>query len=171
MKRIVLPWLPDYDIAESGEVRRITPAKTRGTVPYVIKGGDNMHGYRRVKLSLPDGSKRGIHVCHLVCEAFYGPKPDPSMHCAHWDGDASNDHYTNLRWATAKENVGDDRLRHGRTPRGQRNGRCKLSEMQVKEMRSKYTGQWGQAEALAREYGLSSAATHSILKRKNWAWL
>lgn len=171
MKRIILPWLPDYDIAENGEVRRITPAKTRGAVPYVIKGGDNGKGYRRVKLSLPDGSKRSFHVCHLVCEAFHGPKPDPSMHCAHWDGIASNDHYTNLRWATAQENVGEDRLRHGRTPRGQRNGRCKLTEMQVKEMRGKYTGKWGQVQALAREYGLSSSATHAILSRSNWAWL
>jgi len=171
MRRIILPWLPDYDISEDGEVRRITPAKTRGAVPYVIKGGDNGKGYLRVKLSLPDGSKRGFIVSHLVCEAFHGPKPEASMHCAHWDGDASNNRYTNLRWATAKENVGDDRLRHGRTPRGERNGRCKLTAQQVKEMRGRYTGKYGQAESLAREYGLSSSATHSILKGGNWAWL
>ena len=171
MRRVILPWLPDYDIAENGEVRRVTPAKTRGAVPYIVLGGDNGSGYRRVKLTPPNGSKRRFFVSHLVCEAFHGPRPSNRMHCAHWDGDASNDHYENLRWATAKENVGDDRLRHGRTPRGQKNGRCKVTKEQVIEMREKYTGKYGQIEEIAREYGLSSSATRSILSRGHWSWL
>ena len=171
MERRVLSWLPDYDIAENGEIRRITKAKTRGAVPYVVKGCDNGKGRRRVTLILPDGTRKQFMIFHLVCEAFHGPRPHASMHCAHWDGNIANDHFTNLRWATAKENVGDDRMRHGRTPRGERNGRCKLTADQVKEMRRKYTGEYGQIERLAREYGLSSSATHSILKGGNWSWL
>ena len=171
MKRVILEWLPDYDIAENGEVRRITPAKTRGETPYVVHGSDDGRGYRRVKLMLPDGSKKKLMVASLVCEAFHGPKPDPAMHCAHWDGNSQNNNFQNLRWATPKENVGDDRIRHGRTPRGSKNGRCRVTERQVIEMRKKYNGNHGEVASIAREYGLSRSATFSILKGINWSWL
>lgn len=171
MERRILDWLPDYDIAENGEIRRITRAITRGNVPYVIRGGNNGKGYRRVKLSLPDGSKKGFIVSHLVCEAFHGPRPNDKMHCAHWDGDSSNDHKDNLRWATPQQNVGDDRIRHGRTPRGERNGRSILTAEQVKEIRKIYTGEHGQIAMLAKMYNLSNSAMHAAIKGDNWSWL
>lgn len=171
MERRILEWLPDYDIAEDGEIRRITPAKTRGNVPYAVRGGDNGQGYRRVKLSLPDGSKKGFLVSHLVCEAFHGARPAGHIHCAHWDGDSSNDHKDNLRWATPQQNVGDDRRRHGRTPKGERNGRSVLSACQVNEMRRLYTGEYGQVAMLSRMYGLSYSATSAIIKGERWSWL
>lgn len=166
--RKVLKWLPDYDISEEGEVRRITPAKTRGAVPYIIVGGDNARGYRRVKLSLPDGSKKQFLISHLVCEAFYGPRPTPKHHCAHWDGDCGNDRASNLRWATPIENVGRDRARHGRSPKGERNGRSVITQNQAKEIKRRYTGEYGQVAALSREFGLSYSATLSICKGERW---
>lgn len=75
-------------------------------------------GYARHTLCV-DGRKiiRSVHA--LVCSAFNGPKPSPELHCAHRDGDKSNNTPENLYWATPKENC-DDRERHGRTHRGPR---------------------------------------------------
>ena len=167
MRRVILDWMPDYDIAENGEVRRITPAKTRGNIPYVVNG-NTYRGYTRVKLMMPNGKKRCLSVHRLVCEAFHGAPPSRKHHAAHFDGDPQNNHYSNLRWATAKENVGDDRTRHNRHPAGERNGRSVLNWTLVKRIRSEFTGAYGEASRLARKYGLSNSAMRSVLTGEHW---
>lgn len=169
--RRILSWLPDYDISECGEVRRITPSQTRKGHPYQIKGGDNGRGYRRVKLMLPCGAKKSFLVSHLVCEAWHGPRPTQAHHCAHWDGNKANDTAENLRWATPKQNVGDDRIRHGRTPRGKKNGRAVLTEQQVLDARQKYREKADSISNLARKYGVARSTMSSALKGGNWSWL
>ena len=167
--RKTLSWLPDYDISEDGEIRRITPAKTRGAVPYIVRGSTCAKGYRRVKLMTPNGNKAFLPVHRLVCEAFYGPPPKPGLHAAHWDGQSTNNHFKNLRWATALENVGEDRARHGRLPKGQRNGRAILTEDQVVEIRTKYKEKHGDVAKLAREYGVSHSAMLSVCRGEHWS--
>lgn len=165
--RRILDWLPDYDISEDGEVRRITPAKTRGRVPYVVKGRVDQ-GYHSAKLVLPNGTKRDSRVHRLVCEAFHGAPERPDLHAAHWDGDRLNNNFKNLRWATVKENVGLDRHRHGRAPCGARNPRAKLTATDVAEIREQFTGRHGQIAALSREYGISYSGMWSVCHGENW---
>lgn len=57
------------------------------------------------------GRKRRVQVHCLVLEAFVGPRPD-GLECCHWDGDAFNNHVSNLRWDTRSANA-RDALRHG----------------------------------------------------------
>lgn len=58
-----------------------------------------------------EGHGQGFRVHTLVLEAFVGPRPDGSVAC-HNDGDIENNHPSNLRWDTQKENIRDI-LRHG----------------------------------------------------------
>src|SRR5699024_6464865 len=51
-------------------------------------------------------------VHRLVLEAFVGPCPD-GMEACHWDDDKTNNHVSNLRWATQSDNM-HDRVRNGR---------------------------------------------------------
>lgn len=76
----------------------------------------------------------GTHYVHRLVAAAYHPNPENKRVVAHWDGDKTNNHIDNLRWATDKENS-DDKVRHGRTNRGTRNGQAKLSSEDVRRIR------------------------------------
>jgi len=103
----------------------------------------------------------------LVAQAFLGPKPFPDAEVAHWDGIPTHNHYTNLRWATVKENRQDAR-RHGRGPDGERNAMAKLTWEKVEEIREKFaTGLYTQAQ-LGREYHVTFQAIWSVIHKKNW---
>lgn len=167
--RRVLSWLPDYDVAEDGEVRRITPNRIHKVVPYVLHGTEHPSGYRRIKLVPPGEAGRVLLVSRLVCEAFHGPAPTPLHQAAHWDGDCSNNHFRNLRWATPQENGGDDRRRHGRTPKGEQNGRALLTAEEVKAIRCEFTGAHGQIASLSRRFGVSTTAMHNIVHGRHWS--
>lgn len=99
---------PEYKVSDRGRVmgkrfgRPLKPGYCRGYARYIL---------------CVDGRHINRTAHSLVCEAFNGPRPSPGMHCAHRDGDKSNNTPENLYWATPKENS-DDRERHGRTFRG-----------------------------------------------------
>ena len=88
------------------------------------------------------------------------------MQGAHYDGDPSNNYVGNLRWATIRENA-DDKIRHGSCA-GERNGRAKLTEAEVRVLRATYQGLHGEQSRLAREYGLSSNGMRSVLIGEHW---
>lgn len=84
---------------------------------------------------LRDGSKFAhpipIHV--IVLGAFCGQCPIGLEGC-HNDGNKDNNHISNLRWDTHKSNM-EDREKHGRTPKGERNGQAILTAEQVMQIR------------------------------------
>lgn len=51
----------------------------------------------------------------LVALAFLGPRPEGKPHIRHLDGNARNNHVSNLAYGTAAENVADS-LQHGTHP-------------------------------------------------------
>ncbi|WPZ05482.1 HNH endonuclease signature motif containing protein [Pelagerythrobacter marinus] len=113
-----------------------------------------------------NGEKRRYLVHRLVCEAFHGPCPPDKRHCAHWDGDPTNNNSENLRWATVKENAEDTR-RHGNLRVGEDSNLSRLTETQVLEIRAKAAaGRSGYS--LGKEYGISSTGALKIIRRENW---
>lgn len=164
----IIPSAPAYAATPDGRIMRVVPARTRGSVPYEVLGGDRGDGYQRVKIVFADGVKRGVAAHRLICEAFHGRAPSAMHHAAHWDGDKNNNSASNLRWATPKENVGGDRIRHGRAPRGEMNGRAKLTWSQVNEIRATYTGERGQLVRLQREYNIGKTSLRAILNGSHW---
>ena len=171
-KRKVLPWLPDYDISEAGEVRRITrPRKGIGRsreLPYKMKHSTRS-GYPAVNLCLPDGSTSFQSVHRLVCEAFHGPQPTPKHGVAHNDGNAKNCSMYNLRWATQKENIADS-AQHGTKPVGEMVGGSKLKSSDIIEIRSRREN--GEIyRTIAESFGVTIAAIHCICARKTWTCL
>jgi hypothetical protein len=55
---------------------------------------------------------RMFKVHRLVAEVFICPQPGPGYEVCHNDGNASNNHVSNLRWDTRSANV-LDQVRHG----------------------------------------------------------
>lgn len=160
-----------YEVSNMGRVRRVGGN--------ILAQGNSSAGRKSVTLCR-GGVKKQHLVQKLVCEAFHGPRP-LGKHVAHWDGDKDNNDAKNLRWATPIENEMDKR-RHGRvpfgkrngkytkpekTPRGERHGCAKLSEMQVWQIRRLWELGLG-AHRLSEVFDMSKTAVTKIIKGETW---
>lgn len=163
-----LPGFPAYEISEFGDVRRVVDSPTR-KIGHIVKGQVRRQGgyrYRLIKLVRADGTKQCRSAHRLVALAFIGAPPTPRHEVAHNDGNALNNDYRNLRWATAAEN-GRDKTRHG-VARGSRNPRARLTETKVAAIRRTFTGRRGEIAALARVHGVSHSAMFDAIRGNHW---
>lgn len=153
---------PDYEVSSCGRVRNsrtgyLLALKPRG------KGG-----YIGLRLeTFPKGRLR-ISAHRLVLLIFVGPKPSEKHQAAHNDGCSTNNHKTNLRWATALENI-RDKYKHGTMGIGSKNGRAKLTEETVIALRREYRFLLTGVRAFLKEkYGVKGTILADILSRKRW---
>jgi DNA-binding MarR family transcriptional regulator len=70
-----------------------------------------------------------------------------------------------LRWATKDENEADKDL-HGTRYRGEKHGMAKLTEYDVKEIRSLNNSQ--SQRDVADKFGISQSSVWAIIHRKTW---
>ena len=156
---------PEWEVSEYGQMRALTD-RYRRPAGTVITGAVNK-GYAYYSLTLPGESGRGAgrfrHYAHtLVLTAFVGPCPPDKTQCAHYDGDPRNNHFSNLRWATAAENTAD-KVRHGMN----RMGNKKFSEDQVLDMRAMRSRGCSYG-AIIEKYNVSQGNLSSIINRNTW---
>jgi len=98
----VIPSFPDYEVSDSGLVRRLT--KARGTWPGKLLSRQlSDDGYYKVDLA-KDRKKHGLYVHAVVCDAFIGPRPI-GYQINHKDGIKTNLSPDNLEYCTISENV------------------------------------------------------------------
>ena len=168
--RPCLPWLSAYEVSENGDVRRVVSSRT-SPAGRLLKGCCDSNGYKVYKLTRCAGDNRIYKAHRLVALSFFGPAPLGRSHVAHIDGDPSNNHVTNLKWASPKENIGDDRRRHATNPAGERNPRAILTEDEVREVRTAYQhikGKRGAVATLRNLYGISAGCLHGIISGRHW---
>jgi hypothetical protein len=97
-----------------------------------------------------------------------GPIPEGAYLCHHCDNRkcVNPDH---LYIGDATSNVRDMMSRGRRkSTAGENNWRAQLTWGQVREIRERYTGKWGECAALAREYGVSRDTVYAIVTNKTW---
>lgn len=160
-----------YLVSDAGNVRsldRIMHSGERGFKGQTLAPGIGPNGYPLVVLC-KDGARKSTYVHHLVLEAFIGPRPD-GFDCCHRDGTRANNRAGNLRWGTRKENMADC-VAHGRSPRGERSPRAKLSEMGVRVIRRLLERGAMLHKDIANVFGVSRGTVASIKSGDNWAWL
>ena len=92
---------PGYAISESGEV-----VSMKGRKPHTLQSFVTTSRYLCVTLSKEGSKGRGrmVTVHSLVAQAFLGDRPK-GMVIDHIDGNRFNNHYSNLRYCTQKENM------------------------------------------------------------------
>ena len=121
-------------------------------------------GYHKVQLWRTGmGFRRSVHT--LVLEAFVGSRPS-GLVCRHLDGNPRNNHVSNLRWGTRRENDADS-ARHGTKPRGEVHHSSKLTEDSVKELRALYND-GTTTRHLAVRFGISPPAAWAAATGKTW---
>ena len=163
-----LSYLSEYEISEYGDVRRVVACATgKYKAGHMIQGTVYSNGYHAYQLNDDTGKKRYFQTNRIVLEAFVSPPPSSKHQAAHWDGCKLKNHYTNLRWATSKENHAD-RRRHGTQSRGETHHTAVLIEDEVRLIRRCVKRKEKTQRALAEEYGVTPTCIYCVVKRISW---
>lgn len=131
-----------------------------------------------------------VYVHRLAYTLVVGPLQDGQLACHHCDNppcvsaDADPD-VSHLFAGSNADNLADaaqkGRMRSGdqhglrlhpeavRAPRGERNGTARLTEDQVREIRTRYAAGGVSIPKLSQEFGVSRTQIHSIIHRRKWA--
>lgn len=162
---------PDYEVSECGDVRRIQDSRTRKS-GWRLRGSMDVDGYLRYAMLDCEGNKRTARAHRLVAEAFIGPAPSPDHEAAHNNGSRVSCFFRDLRWATRVQNDADRQV-HDTSPKGERNPRAKITESDVKFIRSEYRAIKHSEGArsvveLERRFGLHRASIVNIAKGRTW---
>ncbi len=138
----------------------LAPTVQRLLSPYLDK-----YGYYVVYLSHPKMGNVKVH--RLVLLAFIGPCP-PGQEACHNDGTRTNNYPSNLRWDTRKNNQHDQR-KHGTDLIGERNGSAKLSEGQVKQIRSLYSQGKHSQYVLGEMFNVNESSIFKVIHYQTWS--
>lgn len=155
---------PEMQVSEYGDVRHTHFAKSGHRKGQRINGWITTGGYRKFKIG---GQEIMAH--RLVCHAWHGPAPFIGAIVAHGDGDPTNNHFSNLRWATHKENS-HDTIKHGRWNHGEKVPQAKLTEAQVVEIRERL-GAGEEHHSLADVFGVRRRTITAISRGESWKHL
>ena len=151
---------------------------------YVISDQGRVFSYKRSIFLKPakDGggylfvilSKNGVcksHRIHRLVALAFIPNPENKETVNHIDGIKTNNQADNLEWATHSENTQhsfDNGLQKPPCLKGTKNGRAKLLEKEVLEIRRLYsTGDYSY-RALAKMFGVDHSLIGYIIRRKLW---
>jgi len=157
-----------YVAGSDGHIYCYSTARNNRQKPYPFQVSEAIgsNGYPFIGFILGD-KKKTMPVHILVCTAFHGLKPEPSMATRHLDGDKLNSKPNNLCWGTYAENEADKR-RHGRTALGEKQGIAKLTDEAVKIIRASIPyGLWNSKDA-AEVFGVSPSRINAIARGIGW---
>ncbi len=111
---------------------------------------------------------RDYLVHRLICEAFHGRAPEDKPFALHRNGDSKNNRQDNLYWGSGADNH-LDMVRHGTKPRGENHKSSRLSDEDVKYIRTAVINGVGSCSAiLAKKFKISQGHVWSIVNRKTW---
>lgn len=132
-----------------------------------LKPSENTNG-NYLFVNLYREKKKYIRRVHrLILETFVGPRPE-NMQCCHEDGIKLNVALSNLRWDTKSSNE-KDKIVHGTSNRGAGNGRARLTEEEVIEIkRLLESGEISQIE-LTKLFNTTDTAISNINVGRTWS--
>jgi hypothetical protein len=108
-------------------------------------------------------------VIKVAGEDQFGVEWDPSLVVMHLCDNPPCFRYDHLQLGTQAENL-RDAVRKGRTSRGARRPRARLTDELVLSIRQRYSEGERQVD-IARDIGVSNVTIHNIVKRQTWKHL
>jgi hypothetical protein len=154
-----------YQVSDQGRVRRVVGGS--GTYAgRVLRLSSSTYGYSQVCLSRNSCRKhQSVHT--LVARAFLGPRP-AGLEVNHKNGIKRDNRVSNLEYVTHGENMKHSRDVLGNW-RGEANGRAKLTDVMVRQIRRSHAEGGITQRALAKQYRISEGQMSQILRRKKWS--
>lgn len=151
-----------YEVSNYGRI------KSYATRPNgkIIKGS-NVNGYQAVMVRFDKRITQSYYVHRLVADAFL-PKEDKEKHYViHLDYDKSNNHVSNLAWATDKELA----AHNNKNPKvlKKRVTGYKLTESDVKVIKRMLRNRKTRYSMIAKQFGITHTQLNRIRKGENWA--
>lgn len=148
-----------HRVVQFGRAHRVVPEKI--IYQHLVKSPKKAD---RLQVCLWTGKKgKSFQVSVLVALAFLGKKTNQKHHACHSNGDSLDNRISNIRWDTPAQNSNDREI-HGRTARGERNGRSKLTNEQVLRVRNSPESN----SSLARCLGVSLTLIRYIKEGRIW---
>lgn len=146
-----------YEVSSMGRVRR----NSRILKPY-----SNIWSRLQVDL-YSNGVRRKVFIHTLVLESFFiGPKQYKSE-CAHLNGKSWDNRFSNLKWATHKENE-SHKYTHKTINLGEKRFGAKLTEADVINIRKLYnSGVFGYE--LAEMFGVNKSIISRVINKRIWS--
>jgi len=147
-----------YEVSEFGEIKRVLGGAGK-VVGRVLKPKYDKDGYLSYCL-MHQTQVWDLRGHRLVCSAFHGPAPGGKPWVLHNDGDVTNNHESNLRWGSPRENL-EDSVKHGTHWEAIKTS-CKRGHPYTLE--NTYVGQVGKRACIQCR---KKATLESIERRKN----
>lgn len=156
-----------YAISKNAEIIRIK--KSKGSFVGKIRK-NQIHptrGYLIIVLCANNVCKtHDIHV--LMAKTFLG-EYGKGMNVCHNNGIKTDCRLENLRIDTVKSN-NYDRVLHGTSNRGERNGHNKYSQQTILEIRKLFNNGIC-VKDIAKKFNMKNQYISKIIKKEKWAWL
>lgn len=158
----------NYEISNFGNVRSIE-RYTKGRFSFILRKQKIIKPQLReryLSVGLYNNSKFNSNPIHRLVALHFVDNPENKPQVNHIDGNKLNNHYTNLEWCTAKENI-----KHsydiGIRKIGENHHLSKLNENDILEIRE------NKNNLTQKELGLIYGVTHFLINRivtkKEWA--
>ena len=129
-------------------------------------------GYKKVRLSNGDGSRKVFSVHRLILETFEPNPNSANLQVNHKDGDKTNNCLSNLEWVTCKENINHGyQLGLYSNIGDNNNGDHVLVTQQVLEIIDLLLEHKMTIQAIADKYHVSKFAIESIKYKRTWKHL
>lgn len=154
----VIEGFENYAVSDDGRVRRIVGGQT------TLKGS-LVRGYRRVNLCM-NGKSYSRKIARLVAQAFI-PNPLGLPEVNHKKNPKTNDHVSNLEWATRSQQI-KHALDNGLYHRGSQLAHHKLTTKDIKKIRDMNT-QRVSNRRIAKVFGVHHSTIASALSGMSWS--
>lgn len=160
----------NYLISNLGNIQNIKNGK-------FLNAGINSEGYKSIGLSINKKPKR-FNIHRLLMLTFKSNEYFDGAVVNHKDGNKLNNNLDNLEWCTVKENnihaikIGLKNLEYLKNIKrpilkGETNGRSKLKEFQIKEIKELYEKGMFHKD-IAKIYNVSRVCITQIINNKKW---
>lgn len=173
-------WIPikgyeeTHEVSNTGKVRSVDRMIPQGVHERKLNGKEltqfkTNDGYSIISLSRDASCK--TKIVHRLVAINFIPNSENKPHVNHLDGNKTNNHVSNLEWATISENAihaFKNKLRV--SPFGVDNGNSKMTDESIKEIRRLLNNGTTQV-CVAKMFSISQSTVSSIKLKGTWSHL